>query len=176
MLARCILPAHNNGSTHVNVVLRQILAAAFCSHQPMLEEPTPAASPPTATPRLNAASLGALRALDPNGGAAFVRRVLETYLRSMDKHLETLATAQAQGDVAALRAVAHTLKSSSSSVGALAFAARSAELETALRQRLESPLPGPAQLIGLEDQVASYLTEAQQVRLAVLAELGEAAA
>lgn len=137
----------------------------------MLDEPTPAAGLPVTQPRLDASSLGALRALDPNGGTAFVRRVLETYLRSMDKHLDAIRTAQASGDLNALRAVAHTLKSSSSSVGALAFAASSATLEAALRERLEHPVEGADPLAGLADLFARYLIEAQQVRAAVMAEL-----
>jgi HPt (histidine-containing phosphotransfer) domain-containing protein len=141
----------------------------------MLDEPTPAGSFPAAQPRLNASSLGALRALDPNGGSAFVRRVLETYLRSMDKHLDGIRAAQASGDLAALRAVAHTLKSSSSSVGALGFAASSATLESALRERLERPVAGADPLAGLADMLNLYLTEAHQVRVAVVAELDGAA-
>lgn len=142
----------------------------------MLDEPTPEASLSQTSPRLNTNSLNALRALDPNGGTAFVRRVLETYQRSLDKHIDTLRTAEAAGDVAALRAVAHTLKSSSSSIGALAFAARSAELESLLKQRLEQPAPGPAPLAGLAEPLAAYLAEALQVRAAVVAELGGGAA
>ncbi|MBK7613870.1 MAG: Hpt domain-containing protein [Vitreoscilla sp.] len=139
----------------------------------MLDEPKSAASPPAALPGLNATSLGALRALDPSGGGAFLRRVLETYLRSMDKHLDALRAARAASDLNGLRAVAHTLKSSSSSIGALAFAASSAELEAALRERIEASAPGVADpLAGLGEQLSRYLAQAQQVREAVLAELG----
>lgn len=141
----------------------------------MLDESTSAASVPTALPRLNATSLGALRALDPNGGTAFVRRVLETYLRSMDKHLESIRVARASGDLGALRAVAHTLKSSSNSIGALAFAASSAELESVLRERLEQPVAGADPMAELGDRLGRYLAEAQQVRVAVMAELDGAA-
>lgn len=142
----------------------------------MLDESTPEANPTAAPPKLNAASLAALRALDPTGGTSFVGRVLETYLRSLDKHIDSLRAALAAGDVATLRAVTHTLKSSSSSVGALAFAARSTELETALRQRLEHPLVGQPPLDGLTDPLADYLAEALLVRVAVAAELAGGAA
>jgi HPt (histidine-containing phosphotransfer) domain-containing protein len=137
----------------------------------MLDEPTPAASLPTTPLRLNASSLGALRALDPSGGTAFVRRVLETYLRSLDKHLDSLRAAQANGNLTALRAVAHTLKSSSNSIGALAFAGSSAELESVLREHLEHPVPGADPMAGLGELLTGYLAEAQQVRVAVAAEL-----
>jgi hypothetical protein len=142
----------------------------------MLDEPTPEASLSKAAPRLNANSLSALRALDPSGGTAFVRRVLETYLRSLDKHIDNVRTALAAGDLAALRSVAHTLKSSSSSVGALDFAARSAEVEAVLRQRLEHPEPGTEPLTGLGELLAGYLDEALQVRSAVVCELAGGAA
>jgi HPt (histidine-containing phosphotransfer) domain-containing protein len=142
----------------------------------MFDEPTPEASLSKAAPRLNANSLSALRALDPNGGSSFVRRVLETYLRSLDKHIDSWRNAEAAGDLAGLRAVAHTLKSSSSSVGALTFAARSAEVEAVLRQRLEHPEPGVQPLVGLAPALAGYLDEALQVRSAVVTELGGGAA
>lgn len=138
----------------------------------MLDEPTPAASLSLVAPRLNANSLGALRALDPAGGTAFVRRVLETYLRSLDKHLDSLREARARADLAALRAVAHTLKSSSNSVGALEFAASSAELESVLRERLDQTVACRADpLAGLADLLTTYANQAEAVRLAVTAEL-----
>lgn len=139
----------------------------------MLDEPTPAASLLAASHGLNASSLGALRALDPSGGSAFLRRVLETYLRSLDKHLDAIRAARDASDLNGLRAVAHTLKSSSSSIGALVFAASSADLESVVRQRMESLAPGVAGTMdGLGDQINRYLAQAQQVREAVLAELG----
>jgi HPt (histidine-containing phosphotransfer) domain-containing protein len=142
----------------------------------MLDESTPAASLPAASHGLNATSLDALRALDPSGGTAFLRRVLETYLRSMDKHLKAIRAARDAGDLNALRAVAHTLKSSSSSIGALAFAASSAELESVLRERMEDAAHGAAGTMdGLSEPLDRYLAQAQQVCEAVVAELGGAA-
>ena len=79
----------------------------------------------------------------------------------------------AASDLNSLRGVAHTLKSSSSSIGALDFATSSAELEAALRERIEGSTPGVANpLDGLGEQLSCYLDQAQQVREAVLAELG----
>jgi HPt (histidine-containing phosphotransfer) domain-containing protein len=123
------------------------------------------------SPALNAASLNALRALDPSGGNAFVQRVLSTYLRSMDKHLDNFEQARARADVVGLRAVAHTLKSSSESVGAIDFARKSAQLEAQLRELGEPVGQGASSLMDLGPELTQYAQMAQQVRLLVQAEL-----
>jgi histidine phosphotransfer protein HptB len=78
-----------------------------------------------------------LRELDPDGQGGLVARVIRTYAMSLAKLLEQLAQARAAGDAVALRHVAHTLKSSSASVGALALSALCADIERRLRD-----LPG----------------------------------
>lgn len=135
----------------------------------MLDDPTPEAGH---TVVLNAASLDALRALDPAGGNGFVHRVLGTYLRSLDKHLDTIQAARGSADLVALRTVAHTLKSSSASIGAIEFSALSAQLEIQLRRLVEDAAVPAEALVGLAPDLDRYADLAARVRQAVLAELG----
>lgn len=90
---------------------------------------------PTAAPVdplvLDAAALAALAQLDPSGANQLVHRVLEAYQASLARLLEQLAQARSSQDAAAVRMVAHTLKSSSASIGALALSALCAAAEQA---------------------------------------------
>lgn len=80
---------------------------------------------------LDAAAIARLRELDPNNQHGVVERVLTTYDASLRR---LLAQADAGREQAATVAgVAHTLKSSSASVGALSLAAACAEIERRLR-------------------------------------------
>lgn len=79
-------------------------------------------------------SLARLRALDPDGSLKVIERVLQTYEASLAAALKQAVQASANGDASALGAVAHKLKSSSASVGALALAACCTEIESAGRE------------------------------------------
>ena len=78
--------------------------------------PDPASTVHTA---LDEASLARLRALDPDGRLNVMARVFQTYEASLITALEQAARARDSADAPALGAVAHKLKSSSASVGAL---------------------------------------------------------
>jgi two-component system, sensor histidine kinase and response regulator len=82
---------------------------------------------------LDEAALGRLRDLDPTGENQLMSRVLTAFEASLTRLLPQLAQAQGTQDCAAIRHVAHTLKSSSASVGALHLSKLCAELETAAR-------------------------------------------
>jgi HPt (histidine-containing phosphotransfer) domain-containing protein len=84
-------------------------------------------------PVLDAASMAELRALDPDGKAQLVKRVLATYQASLAKLVEQLRVARADGAWDQVSRVAHTLKSSSASIGALALSALCADIERLLR-------------------------------------------
>ena len=86
-----------------------------------------------AQPALDPQVLAQLRALDPAGAHRLMPRVFDTFRSSLAKLLSQLAHARAQSDPAALRLTTHTLKSSSSSVGALLLSSLSAEAENMLR-------------------------------------------
>jgi HPt (histidine-containing phosphotransfer) domain-containing protein len=84
-------------------------------------------------PVLDAACMAELRALDPDGKAQLVKRVLATYQASLAKLVEQLRGALTEGAWDQVSRVAHTLKSSSASIGALALSALCADIERLLR-------------------------------------------
>ena len=85
------------------------------------------------TPVLDAACMAELRALDPDGKAQLVKRVLATYQASLAKLVDQLRQARDTGAWDQVSRVAHTLKSSSASIGALALSALCADIERHLR-------------------------------------------
>ena len=88
----------------------------------------------TATkPVLDAACMAELRALDPDGKAQLVKRVLATYQASLAKLVGQLQLALTEGAWDQVSRVAHTLKSSSASIGALALSGLCADIERLLR-------------------------------------------
>lgn len=98
---------------------------------------------------LDMQSLDNLRQLDPTGANQLLPRVMKTYRTSLARLLAQLATAREQGDTGSVRLVAHTLKSSSASVGALNLAAVCGLTEQAARD-------GQLEVLGpLLDQLVS---------------------
>lgn len=85
---------------------------------------------------LDADALARLCELDPEGKAGLLERVLTAYTQSLQRLLGQLQAARAEADVQAQRHVAHTLKSSSASVGALGLSALCAGVERRLRDGL----------------------------------------
>jgi hypothetical protein len=92
-----------------------------------------AGDPDAAT--LDATALAKLRALDPGGQAGIVARVLSTFDASMVKLIARFDAARAGSDLAAVQHVAHTLRSSAASVGALDLARCCTEVELRLREQ-----------------------------------------
>jgi len=119
-------------------------------------EPSPEA------PRLDAAAIARLRELDPDGRQGVVVRVLQAFEASLHKQSALARAAAERQDARALFEIAHLLKSSSQSVGALALAARCIEIERSLRA-------GEAVDVGAE--VENLLTEASRALVAVRAML-----
>jgi HPt (histidine-containing phosphotransfer) domain-containing protein len=83
---------------------------------------------------LDGAALDRLRELDPTGAAGLLPRVLSAFETSVARLLPELAQARANGDLQAIGRVAHTLKSSSASIGALRLSALCAECEQLARE------------------------------------------
>ena len=82
---------------------------------------------------LDAEALVRLRELDPDGRHGVVERVLKAFETSLVRMLAQLEAASLSGDETVVSSVAHTLKSSSASVGALALSAACADVERRLR-------------------------------------------
>lgn len=100
---------------------------------------------PVPAVRLDPEALAQLRALDPEGRHGLLPRVAGLFEASLASLLPQLDAAEAAGDLAAVRHVAHTLKSSSASLGALALSRCCAETE---RQVREAPPADLAALLG----------------------------
>ncbi|MET0320186.1 MAG: response regulator, partial [Duganella sp.] len=90
--------------------------------------PAPAAATAPESP-INLQALQNIRALSASHGDALVERVLHAWLADTPAHLQALRAAIAGCDADQLRKTAHSLKSSSANVGAMALAQRCKELE-----------------------------------------------
>ncbi|MBE7417809.1 MAG: Hpt domain-containing protein [Ideonella sp.] len=124
--------------------------------------PQPSLPPTDPSGVLDAASLARLAELDPQGTAGLVQRVLDTYATSLERAQRELTAAREPAQLEALRHLAHTLKSSSASVGALALSALCARVE----QNVRSPQP-----VHLAPQLDALHTEMGRVLVAVHAML-----
>jgi HPt (histidine-containing phosphotransfer) domain-containing protein len=87
----------------------------------------------TMSSALDPAALERLRELDPSGAGRLLERVLKAFQNSAGRLRAQCTAARATGDQAAIRLVAHTLKSSSASIGALQLSQLSAQIETTIR-------------------------------------------
>ena len=120
----------------------------------------PPPRPPDDAPSLDPQALQRLHDLDPDGRHGVVQRVMQTFDASLERQLQLATEARDRGDAAAVGGIAHMLKSSSASVGALAFSARCAEIERAVRS-------GAAVDLAVEGE--NLLTEGARARAAVRA-------
>jgi hypothetical protein len=84
---------------------------------------------------LDAAALARLAELDPQGSAGLVQRVLATYATALERSRQELLLVRQPVQHEPLRHLAHTLKSSSASVGALALSALCAQVEHMARSQ-----------------------------------------
>ena len=91
---------------------------------------------------LDPVAIGRLAELDPTGENRLVQRVLQAFQASAARLRPQLDEARTADDRAAIRLVAHTLKSSSASIGALDLSQLCAEIETAIRHEAVADL-GP---------------------------------
>jgi HPt (histidine-containing phosphotransfer) domain-containing protein len=111
----------------------------------------------SATP-LDAGALAGLRELDPQGSNGLLERVVKAFQDSLARLSPQLRAAMAAGEVKGVRHVAHTLKSSAASIGALRLSALCTELEAAVR--------GDA-LEGLQARVDAVCAEIENVKPAL---------
>jgi HPt (histidine-containing phosphotransfer) domain-containing protein len=93
------------------------------------EDPTP-----TSPPRLDATALARLRELDPDGRHGVVMRVLNAFEASLLRMTAQLQAERVAGNPGVVANVAHTLKSSAASVGALDLSRACSDVERRLRE------------------------------------------
>jgi len=103
-----------------------------------------------------------LRELDPSGSNKLLERVVTAFSGSLDRLLPELTRARAgtTPDLAVVRHITHTLKSSSASLGAMALSARCADIEAMARD---------GRVDGLSEQLDAMLHDIHQVRAALAA-------
>ena len=114
----------------------------------MIDTPDPTPRP---APSLDPAALARLQELDPDGRSGVVRRVLATFETSLTRLLAQLRAELEQPQPDVVRSIAHQLKSSSASVGAMDLARACQEVEATLREGRASgtrPLVGRLLLEG----------------------------
>ena len=115
----------------------------------MLSKHLPAAASTDATPApeqlavLDAVALARLTELDPTGENHLLERVLRAFQSSVARLRPQLDEARRTGDHAQIRLVAHTLKSSSASIGALRLSQLCGQVEAAIRLDTAADLAGP---------------------------------
>ncbi|TCP01604.1 Hpt domain-containing protein [Rubrivivax gelatinosus] len=114
-------------------------------------------------PMLDDTALARLRELDPDGSLGVVGRVLETFRLALGRDLERLASARDAGDLKTVGEVAHKVKSSSASVGALELSTLCAEIERRVRA---------GDTADIAPRVQALTVEAQRALRAVAAALG----
>jgi len=124
----------------------------------------PVADEQAAPTILDAHALAELAQLDPTGANRLVERVLSTYISSLARLIGQLGQARAQDDLAAIRLVVHTLKSSSASVGALLLSSMCAAAELAVRNDQPAALPAlldrlQAEAVRVDTAVRQQLSE-----------------
>ena len=116
------------------------LVDMLSKHLPLNREPStgvPAGLVPEVEVKesvLDPKAMNQLRELDPQGKSKLIERVLRAFLQSVERLLPQLEQAGRSADLAGVRHVAHTFKSSSASIGAIQLSASCADLETLIRQ------------------------------------------
>ncbi len=120
---------------------------------------------PTDSP-LDAEALARLRELDPGDANGLLDRVVNAYLGSLDRLLPDLAAARGpQRSLDTIRQVAHTLKSSSASLGAIKLSRHCAEVELLARngqtERIESEIDAMLEELGRARVALAALRKAQ---------------
>ncbi|WP_157603834.1 response regulator [Rhizobacter sp. Root1221] len=120
---------------------------------------SPAAVPPASGDGvLDVQALDRLRELDPTGENRLMERVVSAFETSVTRLMPQLQEALQANELAGIRHVSHTLKSSSASMGAVKLSKMCSEIETMARQ---------GQSDGMNERVALLLAEVEVVRAAL---------
>ncbi|MCR5883250.1 response regulator [Rhizobacter sp. J219] len=112
---------------------------------------------------LDAQALERLRELDPSGENHLMERVVSAFDSSVGRLMPQLEDALNSLELGGIRHVAHTLKSSSASIGAMKLSRMCADLEARARNE---------QADGMAERIALLQTEVEIVRVALKRVLG----
>ena len=126
-----------------------------------LPEPSTDAVPAGPASVLDPVALARLTELDPTGANRLLARVLQAFQTSVARLRPQADAARISGDQAALRLVAHTLKSSSASIGAMHLSQLCAQIEAMIRGGSVDDLD--AQLDALGAALDQVLTAIEQL-------------
>jgi CheY-like chemotaxis protein len=136
-------------------------AAARGEQESRFQSDGPPMTAPLSKPygTLDAQALDRLRELDPSGANRLLQRVATAFINSLDRLMPELQAARTEmPNLAAIRHVAHTLKSSSASIGALELSSRCGEIEKLARD---------GQVEGLEPLLDGMQSDVEHVRVAL---------
>jgi PAS domain S-box-containing protein len=112
---------------------------------------------------LDAQALERLRELDPTGENHLMERVVSAFESSVGRLMPQLEDALNSNELGGIRHVAHTLKSSSASIGAMKLSKMCADLESRARNE---------QADGMAERIAELQSEVEIVRVALKRVLG----
>ncbi|MBX3620538.1 MAG: response regulator [Rhizobacter sp.] len=112
---------------------------------------------------LDAQALERLRELDPNGENHLMERVVSAFESSVGRLMPQLEEALNSSELGGIRHVAHTLKSSSASIGAMKLSKMCSDLEARARNE---------QADGMAERIAQLQSEVEIVRVALKRVLG----
>jgi HPt (histidine-containing phosphotransfer) domain-containing protein len=128
-----------------------------------MNAPKPPEEADAAPPRpaaFDAVALARLRELDPAGRNGVLQRVLGAFENSLVRMLAQLEAQRQAPDAGAVAALAHTVKSSSASVGALDLAAACAAVELRLRTAAPGDLGQDIERLVVESESALSIARA----------------
>lgn len=110
---------------------------------------------------LDALALDRLRELDPTGDNKLIERVVKAFKGSVERLVPQMLEATAARDFAGVRHVAHTLKSSSASIGATRLSRLCAELESLIRLQVLDNIA--VQVDGLNAEIKAVVAALDQL-------------
>ncbi len=102
---------------------------------------------------LDRGALQRLFELDPQGKGKLIERVVQAFVTSTERMVPQLRSAGQTGDSRAVKLVAHTLKSSSASLGATELSRLCADLEQQMRTGMPANLAAQIERIAVETGV-----------------------
>jgi CheY-like chemotaxis protein/HPt (histidine-containing phosphotransfer) domain-containing protein len=114
-----------------------VAAATTPTNEGLGSSATPSEVPADSSP-IDEAALDAIRAMEQNGSPGLTARLIDVYLKSSPELVESMRHAVENEDAQTIERSAHSLKSSSATLGALGLAELCKQLETIGREAATS--------------------------------------